>query len=172
MQVESDRVAGWPAHLENRDVSKRRKATQWFAGVTVAVIALWLANSLRHKPVLVHTLGEWDCACGEMYIKTTMRVIWNPFRDRQPEIAGDDFLSKGRAIDSDGAIAVCQPSLPAHRVTAWKLSYREDSGDVATLYYKLTKHGMEGQSNVTGVGVIDVRKTPAGWCVAGFDAYF
>jgi len=62
--------------------------------VTVAALGVWTAYALKHRPVLVLSPGDWSCACGEMYIKTTMRGIWNPFRDRQPEILADNFLSK------------------------------------------------------------------------------
>jgi hypothetical protein len=153
-------------------VSIRLRAALWCAGVTVAAMGAWTAYALKYRPVLVHSPGDWGCACGEMYIKTTMRGVWNPFRDRQPEILANSFLSKLRANNCGAGDEVCQASLPAHRVSAWKLSYREDAGDAATLYYRLTKHGAEKQFNLTGVGAIDVRKTQAGWRVIGFDSYF
>lgn len=106
-----------------------------------------------------------------MYIKTTMHCIWNPFRDRQPEIVADNFLSKLRANECAVNDEVCRTSLPSHRVSAWRLSYREDAGDTASLYYKLSKYG-EKTPFGPSVGVIDVRKTPAGWRVVGFDSYF
>jgi hypothetical protein len=149
----------------------RRKTALWCLGVTVAAVGLWTAYALKYRPVLVHTPGDWDCACGEIYIKTTMRGIWNPFRDRQPEIVANDFLSKLRANECAVSDEVCRTSLPSHRVSAWKLSYREDAGATSSLYYKLTKYGDKTPLGAS-VGVIDVRKTPAGWRVIGFDSYF
>jgi hypothetical protein len=125
-----------------------------------------------YKPVLVHSPGDWDCACGDWYIKTTFRAVWNPFRDRQPEALADAFLSALRANECGVGPELCRTSLPKGRVSEWKLSYREDAGDTATLYYKLTKYGDETKLGLTGVGVIDVRKSVDGWRVTGYDCYF
>jgi hypothetical protein len=80
-----------------------------------------------------------------MYIKTTFRAIWNPFRDRRPEALADAFLSKLRTNECDVGPELCRASLPNGRVSEWRLSYREDDGDTASLYYKLTKYAGRGK---------------------------
>lgn len=153
-------------------MSIRRKGVIYWVGICIAVAVVWAGYSSLHRPLLVHTPGDWTCACGEMYIKTTIWGIWNPFRDREPEVLADKLLSKLRANDCGSNVEVCQASMPTRRVSAWMLSYREDTGNMATLYYKLTKYGAKANAELTGVGAVDVRKTVAGWQVAGFDCYF
>ena len=152
-------------------MSIRRRVAVQCACVTMMAAGLWLAYALKFRPVLIHSPGDWDCACGEMYIKTTMRGIWNPFRDRQPEVVADNFLSRLRTNECAGNDEICRSSLESHRVSAWRLSYREDAGDTASLYYKLTKYGDKTPFGAS-VGAIAVRKTPTGWRVIGYDSYF
>jgi hypothetical protein len=116
----------------------RHRAVGLYALVAIAAIGIGTAFAPRYRPVLVHSPGDWNCACSEMYIKTTMRAISNPFRDSQPEAVSDAFLSKLRANECVVGPELCQDSLPSRRVSGWKLSYPEDDGDTATLYYKLT----------------------------------
>src|ERR1035438_1991107 len=106
-------------------VLMHRKAVRWFTSIAVAAIVIWTAYALVYKPVLVHSPGDWDCACGDMYIKTTFRTIWNPFRDRRPEALADAFLSRLRANECVLGPELCRSSLPKGRVSEWKLSYRE-----------------------------------------------
>lgn len=153
-------------------VLMHRKAVRWCASIAVAAVGIWTAYALVYKPVLVHSPGEWDCACGDMYIKTTFRAIWNPFRDRRPEALADAFLSKLRANECVVGPELCRASLPKGRVSKWKLSYRADAGDTASLYYKLTKYGDEAKAKLTGVGAIDLRRSADGWRVIGYDCYF
>ena len=141
------------------------------AGLTIALACAWTAYALAFRPILVHTLGQWDCACGGIYIKTTIRSIWNPFRDRQPEIVADHFLSQLRANNCAPDDKVCRQSMPSKRVSVWTLSYREDAGNTASLFYKLGKYGQITPSPGS-VGVVDVEKTRAGWRVLDFSAYF
>ena len=127
---------------------------------------------LLHRPILAHTLGNWDCACGDMYIKTTFRVIWNPFRDRQPEARADAFLTALRANECIVSPELCRQSLPNGRPSDWKLSYREDAHDTVHLYYKLTKFGDEGNLRLIGVGAIGMKKSVDGWSIIVYDHYF
>ena len=147
------------------------KSGRWCASIAGAVVGIWTVYALVNKPVLLHSPGEWNCACGSMYIKTTFRVIWNPFRDRQPEAIANAFLSNLRANECFAGPELCRVSLPGRRVSEWRLSYREDEGDTASLYYKLTKYGGEA-NELTGVGVISVGKSMAGWHIIGYDSYF
>jgi hypothetical protein len=152
-------------------VSIRRKVAIRCVGLVLAAICVWTAYAFKYRPVLVNSPGDWDCACGEMYINTTKRVVWNPFRDRQPEIVADSFLSRLRANECAVDDEVCRNALPSHRVSAWKLSFRKDGGDMASLYYKVTKYG-DNTPFGPSVGVIALKKASAGWRVVGFDSYF
>jgi len=74
--------------------------------VAFAVVALYIAFALiTRRPILAHTLGEWDCGCGDMLTKSTRRVVSNPLREREPELVANDFLAGLR----DGRCGVSEP---------------------------------------------------------------
>ncbi len=147
------------------------KSGWWCASIAVGVVGIWTVYALVNKPVVLHSPGEWNCACGSMYIKTTFQVIWNPFRDRLPEALADTFLSNLRANKCFVGPELCRVSLPGRRVSEWRLSYREDEGATTSLYYKLTKYGGE-VNELRGVGAISLRRNVDGWHIIGYDAYF
>jgi hypothetical protein len=124
------------------------------------------------RPILAHTLGDWDCACGNWHIKTTRHVIWNPLRNRAPEVAAHEFLANLRANRCFVRRELCEDALARHRVSDWRLAYREDDGDTVSLYLELTKYGGGPEYNPTGAGVIEVQRGVTGWVVNGFDCYF
>jgi len=157
-----------------RSVLTHGKSSSWCASfaVAVAAVCVWGGSFLINKPVLIHSPGEWDCACGAMYIKTTFRSLWNPLRERQPERIADTFLSKLRANECVAGPELCRAALPNGRVAEWWLAYREDAGSSATLFYKLTKYGERSKTRLTGVGAVELRNGPNGWCVTGYDFYF
>lgn len=129
--------------------------------------------ALMNWPILAHTPGAWDCACGDMYIKTTRKAIWNPFRDRTPERVANDFFLRLRANECQVGENICHDALPHHRVSDWRLAYREDSGSAASLYFKLTKlSGERPYPPLGGVGAVALRKFSAGWKVVSYDRYF
>ena len=53
----------------------------------------------------------------------------------------------------------CADALIRHRVSYWQLAYREDSSDTVTLFFKLTKYEAAPAYYLTGVGVVDARKS-------------
>jgi hypothetical protein len=140
--------------------------------VLVAIAGYLLVALLLRRPILLHTLGEWDCACGDMLIKTTRRSLWNPFRDRTPENRAYDFLANLRAGNCPVDLAWCADVLAKRRVSGWRLAYREDGADGASLYFRLTKYGDGPPNELGGVGVIDVHRGTSRWMVTGYDSYF
>jgi hypothetical protein len=129
---------------------------------------------VERSPTLAHSPSLWDCACADF--NTRRIVIWNPFRDRSPESVADNFLDGLRANTCSIGCAVCENALPNHRVTDWRLAYREDEdkGRSVSLYYKLRKYGESRKSGpLSGVGAIDLRRDSHGrWTVTGYDSYF
>jgi hypothetical protein len=149
---------------------RRKNSRQFYFGLLIAS-AILLAWAVR-KPLLFYTPGEWDCACGDMYIKTTRFVLWNPFRDRTPESAAESFLAKLRDNNCSSGPEICAFSLPDHRVSNWKLAFREDAGQKVSCFFKLTKYGSGSESELQGVGVVDLKKVQGNWAVTGYDAHF
>ena len=135
------------------------------------LLAYIVIGLLTRRPVLIGTPGEWDCACGDMLIKTTRRGLWNPLRDRAPEIVAVEFLAGLRAGNCTAGIW-CADVLSRQRVSGWSLAWREDSGDTASLYFKLTKYAAPASYNLQGVGAVDLHKDAAGWSVSAYSAYF
>ena len=140
--------------------------------IAIAAIAAGAAMALGRQPILAQTPGEWGCACGDMFIKTTRWVAWNPLRDHAPEKAANAFLVDLRNNECSAVHDICQYALPAHRVSDWRLAYREDAGGAVSLYFKLTKYGGGPGYNLTGVGAVALQKAATGWTVAGYDSYF
>jgi hypothetical protein len=150
-----------------------RRATRVVAiGVVAATIGV-AAVTRAHKPVLVHLFGADDCACGELYEKTTGLTVWNPWRDRSPELVANDFFAKLKANRCDASRDLCNHALPSHRGSDWRLKYREDTGGSVSLYFNLTKYGAsDPRYGLTGHGAVDLQKGTGGWTVAGYDSYF
>jgi hypothetical protein len=72
-------------------------------------------------------------------------------------------------VDSyfQGDIATRASARPVRR-----LAYREDEAEVASLYFRLTKYRTSSADELSGVGVVDIRRGRSGWTVAGYDSYF
>ena len=100
---------------------------------------------IARNPHPANTPGDWDCACGDWYIKTTRIALWNPIRDRSPERAAESFLAGLRNNNCTASTKLCELALPNHRVSNWELAYREDDGHHVTLYFRLTKYGESSQ---------------------------
>ena len=80
--------------------------------IALGLVALYVAFALvTRRPILAHTLGEWDCACGDMLIKTSRRALWNPLRDRNPEIVANDFLAGLRDGRCEASERLCTDAL-------------------------------------------------------------
>jgi len=139
----------------------------------LAGVAVYVAFAVLSRwPVLVHTPGASDCACGEFLAKTTRHVIWNPLRDRTPESTAAIFLENLREGNCAVKTDWCADALNRHRISSWQLAYREDDHDVVSVYFRLTKYGGGPAYYLHGVGAVDLRKNGSGWDVTGYDAYF
>lgn len=138
----------------------------------MVIAALPVYRVATRRPIIANTLGEWDCACGDWYIKTTRLVLWNPLRDRAPEREAEFFLAGLRENKCTASRGLCESALPNHRVSNWKLAYREDADDHVTLYFKLTKYDGSPQSELTGQGAVTTERRGARWAITGYDSYF
>ena len=138
-----------------------------------AAAAIATVMALGRKPVVFHAFAEHDCACGDFHDKVTGLVIRNPFRDLAPERVADSFLASLRANKCSAGHELCDYALLGHRVSDWRLVSRDDAGDSATLYFKLTKYGnSDRRNNLTGEGMIRVRKDGTVWRVSNYGSYF
>jgi hypothetical protein len=144
----------------------------FFSVALTAVTGYVAVALLSRRPILVHTLGVSDCACGAMVAKTTRHVIWNPLRDRTPESTASSFLETLREGNCAVKTDWCADALTRHRVSSWQLAYREDTRDMVSLYFRLTKYGGGPAYYLQGVGAVDLRRNRTGWAVIGYDAYF
>jgi hypothetical protein len=151
-------------------MSKRMKP--WLTILSLALFSVPAYRVMAGKAIIASTFGEWDCACGDWHVKTTRLAIWNPLRDQTPEKAAEAFLHGLRDNNCKAALDLCQSVVQNHRVSNWKLAYREDKGDSATLYLKLTKHGGGPEYELTGEGALTVQRRGDEWVVTGYDAYF
>ena len=141
--------------------------------LALAVVTLAAVLLARRTPVLVHLLGEGDCACGDFHAEVTGIAVWNPLRDRGPEDAAVAFLSGLRNGRCSGSRDLCSYALPRHRISDWQLRNRRDTGGEVTLYFYLTKFGVSDPAyNLTGEGAVGVRKHSRGWAVTYYSSYF
>jgi hypothetical protein len=144
----------------------------WLLGLTVVIAAFPVYRLATKNPIIANTPGEWDCACGDWYIKTTRLVLWNPLRDRTPERAAESFLSNIRANNCNVNPELCESILPSQRVSNWELAYREDADSHVVLYFKLTKYGSSPASELRGIGTMTIERRATEWAVTGYDSYF
>lgn len=149
-----------------------KRMRPWLIVLSLAALAAPVCKIVVGKSIIASTFGEWDCACGEWHVKTTRLVIWNPMRDRTPEKVAEAFLQSLRDNNCRAALDLCQSAVQNHRVSNWKLAYREDEGDSATLYFKLTKYGGGPEYELTGEGALTVERQGNEWVVGGYGAYF
>src|SRR5208283_3205887 len=149
-----------------------RRATRVVAiGVVAATIGV-AALTNAHKPILVHLFGADGRACG-FCGKTTGLTVWNPWRDRSPELVANDFFVKLKTNRCEASRDLCDHALPSHRVSDWRLKYREDTGGSVSLYFNLKKYGTSDPPGIlTGQRAIDVQKGTGGWTIEGYDSYF
>ena len=148
-----------------------RKKT-WLFCIGFAIAALPVYRLATGWPILANTPGEWDCACGDWYIKSTRLVLWNPVRDQTPERAAESFLAGLRENNCTAGTELCKSARPNRRVSNWKLAYREDDANHVTLYFKLTKYGERPELKLSGVGAVTVEKRRMEWGIIGYDSYF
>ncbi len=144
----------------------------WLIVLSLAALSAPVYRVVVGRSIIASAFGEWDCACGEWHVKMTRMVIWNPMRDRTPETVAEAFLQSLRDNNRRAAIDLCQSAVENHRVSNWKLAYREDEGNSAFLYFKLSKYGGGPEYEPTGEGVLTVERKGDDWVVRGYDAYF
>ena len=131
----------------------------------------------RQDPMLLHLFADSSCACSDYDEEVSGLTVFNPFRDRSPEASADKFLGESRqgrcpVMASSINPSVCEFFMDHRRASEWKLVSRRDQPQQVSLYYKLTKLGVEPKYRFTGVGFIEVVELKAGWRVNGFDAQF
>ncbi len=160
--------------LSSRAITASLPRSVLFLGAVSAVLMIaGVAPVFAGKPVLAHVFGEHDCACGDFHDQVTGFVVWNPFRDRAPERATDNFLNDLRANRCSGPDDLCRYALPNHRISDWTLAYRENLPAGVRLYYKLTKYGTSDRAyHLTGEGSVFVRRAGARWEVTWYSSYF
>lgn len=140
--------------------------------LSLAALSVPVYRVVAGRSIIASTFGEWDCACGEWHGKMTRLVIWNPMRDRTPEKVAEAFLQSLRDNNCKAALDLCQSAVENHRVSNWQLAYREDEGNSAFLYFKLSKYGGGPENKLTGEGELTVERKGDDWVVRGYDAYF
>ena len=144
----------------------------WLVYPFAALAAFFVFQVVSQKPVLAYTPGEWDCACGDWYIYTTRSVLWNPFREREPERIAEAFLSDLRKNQCSADSEICRNALTNQRVSNWQLAFRKDTGREVTLYFKLTKYGGAPKFELLGQGAITLESLGTKWSLTSYDAYF
>lgn len=113
-------------------------------------------------------------------------VILNPFRDRGPEVAAEDVLSKLKAKDCDNALNL-QEITPESReyiclreswypLTSWTLMDRRDEGHTRLLYRnyrgEMTDVGLSNNIHQSGPIEIHVYRTELGWVAMSYETYY
>jgi hypothetical protein len=143
--------------------------------VLAIATALFLTTAfIWRKPVLFHILAETGCACGDFHEEVTGLALFNPFRNRSPERSAQKFLEGLRDGSCSADEPLCRYAMDGHRVSQWRLSnLREEDGNLAALYYKLTKLGVEeSKFRLTGEGMVELARTRDGWTVVNYSSYF
>jgi hypothetical protein len=110
------------------------------------------------------TFGFWGLGCACDGPNRFAGV--DPFRDRAPERAAQDFfreLSSGRCTSAEEVL--CQQALRNGRVTNWELVTRETKGGHTILYYDIRYEDPAGWP--TGVS-LELEATIAGWKVVSY----
>jgi hypothetical protein len=128
------------------------------------------------QPVLYYIPA--DCNCTSYSDRVEGYVVLNPYRNLAPERAADKVLEDAR----DGRISpLAAPELATRLASdrehfsklGWKLAFREDSWDGATLYYKLDPTG--GKMNIDvdhGYGYMNMVTEPGSWKAEDFGASY
>jgi hypothetical protein len=113
-------------------------------------------------------------------------VILNPFRDRGPEVAAEDVLSKLKSKDCDNALNL-QEITPESReyiclreswypLTSWTLIDRLDEGHTRLIYRnyrgEMTDVGPTNDIHQSGPIEIDVYRTERGWVAMSYETYY
>lgn len=113
-------------------------------------------------------------------------VILNPFRDRGPEVAAEDVLSKLKSKDCDNALNL-QDLSPESRediclreswypLTSWTLIDRSDEGHTRLLYRnyrgEMTDVGLSNKIHQSAPIEIHVYRVERGWVAMSYETSY
>jgi hypothetical protein len=138
--------------------------------VGVALVALICS---RHRyPVLFHLLGS--CACTDYSEEVERLTVFNPFRDRSPEVGANKFLSdlrQGRplAVAPSFSPAYWLQTKPEPLAFEWRLRHRRDQPHRVSLSYQFTRLDGQPVERWGGEGVVEVVETGGSWKASSFD---
>lgn len=149
--------------------SKKVRRVLAYVAAILGIVVLYRFT----RPVIFYIPS--DCVCSDYPAQVEGFSVMNPFRDRTPERAADRFLDDTRrGRESAFAAPELASKLKSRgtNVSAWKLAYREDTGDSVLLYYKVDASGLKNPPDYGGEGMIEMRRETAGWRAVNFSAIF
>jgi len=143
------------------------------AGIALAVsLAVFLCTRVG-KPVIFSIPG--DCACTDYSSLVEGHALFNPWRDRSPELAGEAVLqaaSKGVCSPNVGQrerMDICSTKAMSYKELQWSLRNREDSKGVVMLFYAFGTgadlHAVDSGSE----GALTLEKRQGNWAVTKWD---
>jgi hypothetical protein len=127
----------------------------------------------RHShPVLLRLFT--NCACTDYSGEVTGLTLFNPFRNRAPEVAADAFLEdirQGRcSVTSSGNMARdCTHTGFKPIAFEWRLKNRHDMPNHLALYYQFTRLDGEHVERWSGEGVVGLSDKNGVWKPQSFD---
>jgi hypothetical protein len=146
----------------------RTKMLRWLKRVLAILVigpsCFLLFEFLHRDPILFHIPG--DCVCTDVSQEVEGYSIFNPLRNRDPEIAADAFLTEMNAgkcpsnATAEMKSAVCDPAKPRYHRNAWRLAYRKDESQRASLFYGFRE---PPDSPESGEGMIVMIKSDGTW---------
>ncbi len=151
-------------------LSKRR-----FSIAITCILLVALCLTVRERPVLVHLFADTDCACSDYQQELSGFVLFNPLRNREPEVVATTFfeeLRQGRCSDSTvlNSPIECKSALNGHRASAWQLAYRRDTTESVELFYRLISFD-DPRLEFTGEGRVEARLVNGAWRVTSTTAF-
>ena len=103
-------------------------------------------------------------------------VLFNPFRDREPEVAAESLLNQMKRGHCDAALSalpserssyICERE-KEHKLTGWSLVDRNDEPGTATLHFTAYR----ADSPVYGNTWVVLSKQANGWQVSGIESWY
>jgi hypothetical protein len=150
----------------------RKKVLRRLLYASLAVLGVVIIYRFT-RPVLFHWPG--DCVCTDYSPEVEGYSIWNPLRNRAPEHDASHFLEDLR---DDKVSASATPELnadirsrkvPHTHNMAWKLEYRENHGNLVSLYYEFYEGGMKRTHDSGSEGMVEVKLENGIWKADQFD---
>jgi len=151
---------------------KVRKSYLLFSVIGIAVL---IGFSLyAQRAVLIHFKDPTAIDPGD-----GLFVVFNPFRDRQPEMIASSFLEvlkKGDCSkvqeflqDKKFAINLCNDE-NEHQLVSWEIANREDQVDGITIHFKAKRKGYP--ENVYGNVWVTVKRQGTKWSIENYLAWY